>query len=288
MKIRVVFWACVCVLVVALATCAKKDKNAIENAELVVDYDLKSAQENIREPDRFVSAIVLSPSTKLYLEGRDENMHSIFSLKNNDIIEILLASNSDEPEANIKDETYFHAVYDSIDFWIPQSDIALASESAVVIFDSTLYEDSQLLTPKTEGLTKLRFGTVIARNLQQEDEELQPRESENIFYYDTSKKIVQSGFIKPGNTSDKEDDIEVLKIVEQLKVTTKAVARNDLFARAAKYNPSPLVKAALDDQMVEKLSYNYDEVVKNLQKQLYGVDVNELLTVDQSKDPFGN
>ena len=288
MKIRVVFWACVCVLVVALASCAKKDKNAIENAELVVDYDLKSAQENIREPDRFVSAIVLSPSTKLYLEGRDENMHSIFSLKNNDIIEILLASNSDEPEANIKDETYFHAVYDSIDFWIPQSDIALASESAVVIFDSTLYEDSQLLTPKTEGLTKLRFGTVIARNLQQEDEELQPRESENIFYYDTSKKIVQSGFIKPGNTSDKEDDIEVLKIVEQLKVTTKAVARNDLFARAAKYNPSPLVKAALDDQMVEKLSYNYDEVVKNLQKQLYGVDVNELLTVDQSKDPFGN
>ena len=293
MKIRVVFWACVCVLVVALASCAKKDKNAIENAELVVDYDLKSAQENIREPDRFVSAIVLSPSTKLYLEGRDENMHSIFSLKNNDIIEILLANNSDEPEANIKDETYFHAVYDSIDFWIPQSDIALASESAVVIFDSTLYEDAQLLSPKTDGLTKLRFGTVIARNLQQEDEELQqgeslPQESENIFYYDTSKKIVQSGFIKPGNTSDKQDDIEVLKIVEQLKVTTKAVARNDLFARAAKYNPSPLVKAALDDQMVEKLSYNYDEVVKNLQKQLYGVDVNELLTVDQSKDPFGN
>ena len=288
MKIRVVFWACVCVLVVALASCAKKDKNAIENAELVVDYDLKSAQENIREPDRFVSAIVLSPSTKLYLEGRDDNMHSIFSLKNNDIIEILLANNSDEPETNLKNETYFHAVYDSIDFWIPQSDIALASESAVVIFDSTLYEDAGLLSPKTDGLTKLRFGTVIARNLQQEDEELQQGESENIFYYDTSKKIVQSGFIKHGNTSDKEDDIEVLKIVEQLKVTTKAVARNDLFARAAKYNPSPLVKAALDDQMVEKLSYNYDEVVKNLQKQLYGVDVNELLTVDQSKDPFGN
>ena len=289
MKIRVVFWACVCALcalTAVLASCSKKDKNAIENTELVVDYDLKSAQENIREPDRFVSAIVLSPSTKLYLEGRDENMHSIFSLKNNDIIEILLANNSDEPETNFKNETYFHAVYDSIDFWIPQSDIALASESAVVIFDSTLYEDSQLLTPKTEGLTKLRFGTVIARNLQQEDEELQPGESENIFYYDTSKKIVQSGFIKHGNTSDKQDDIEVLKIVEQLKVTTKAVTRNDLFARAAKYNPSPLVKAALDDQMVEKLSYNYDEVVKNLQKQLYGVDVNELLTVDQSKDPF--
>ena len=288
MKIRVVFWACVCVLTAALASCSKKDKNAIESTELVVDHALKPAQETIPEPERFVSAIVLSPSTKLYLQGRDDNMHSIFSLKNNDIIEILLANNSDEPETNFKDETYLHAVYDSLDFWIPQNDIALASESAVVIFDSTLYEDAGLLSPKTEGLTKLRFGTVIARNPQLEDQEAEPQAYENVFYYDTSKKIVQSGFIKPGNTSDKEDDIEVLKIVEQLKVTTKAVARNDLFARAAKYNPSPLVKAALDDQMVEKLSYNYEEVVKNLQKQLFGVDVNELLTVDQSKDPFAN
>ena len=40
--------------------------------------------------------------------------------------------------------------------------------------------------------------------------------------------------------------------------------------------------------MVEKLSYNYDEVVNNLRKQLYGVHVDELLTVDQSKDPFAN
>ena len=295
MKIRVVFWACVCALcalTAVLASCSKKDKNAIENTELVVDYDLEGAQESIVEPDRFVSAIVLSPSTQLYLEGRDEKMHSIFSLENNDIIEILLAKNSDLPETNIKDETYLHAVYDSVDFWIPQSDIALSSESAVVIFDSTLYEDAQLLTPKTDGLTKLRFGTVIARNLQAEAQEqalveAQPQASENIFYYDTSKKIVQSGFIKPGNTSDKEDDIEVLKIVEQLKVTTKAVARNNLFARAEKYNPSPRVKAALEDQMVEKLSYNYDEVVKKLQKQLYGVHVDELMTVDQSKDPFG-
>ena len=297
MKIRVVFWACVCVLcafVAALASCSKKDKNAIENTEPVVELDLEGAQESVAEPDRFVSAIVLSPSTQLYLEGRDENMHSIFSLKNNDMLEILLANNSDEPEANIKDETYLHTVYDSVDFWIPQSDIALASESAVVIFDSTLYEDAGLLIPKTDGLTKLRFGTVIARNPQAEEQEqalveaqAEAQASENIFYYDTSKKMVQSGFIKPGNTSDKEDDIEVLKIVEQLKVTTKAVARNNLFARAEKYNPSPRVKAALEDQMVEKLSYNYDEVVKKLQKQLYGVHVDELMTVDQSKDPFG-
>ena len=286
MKIRVVFW--VFVLIVALVSCSKKNKNTIENTELVADLEEQSAQEPVPEPDRFVSAIVLSPSTKLYLQGRDNNMHSIFSLKNNDTIEILLANNSDEPETNVNNETYLHAVYDSVDFWIPQSDIALSSESAVVIFDSTLYEDSDLLSPKTDGLTKLRFGTVIARNPQPENQESVLPSYENIFYYDTSKKIVQSGFIKQGNTSNKEDDIEVLKIVEQLKVTSKAVARNELFARAEKYNPSPLVKAALDDQMVEKLSYNYEEVVKNLQKQLYGVHVNELLTVDQSKDPFAN
>jgi hypothetical protein len=276
MKIRVVFW--VCALIAALVSCAKKDKLSIENTE----------QEQISEPERFVSAIVLSPSTHLYLQGRDNNMHSMLSLKNNDTIEILLAKDSDEPERNLENQTFLHAVYDSVDFWIPQSDIALSSESAVVLFDSILYEDAGLLSPKTDGITKLRFGTVIARKPQTETQDSETQSYEKIFYYDTSKKIVQSGFIKHGNTSNKQDDIEVLKIVEQLKVTTKAVARNDLFARAAKYNPSPLVKAALDDQMVEKLSYNYEEVVKNLQKQLYGVHVNELLTVDQSKDPFSN
>ena len=286
MKIRVVFG--ICVLVAALGSCAKKDKSSIENTEPVVDFDLEAAQEPIPEPDRFVSAIVLSPSTKLYLQGRDKNMHSIFNLKNNDTIEILLANNSDQPATNLENETFIHAVYDSIDFWIPESDIALSSESAVIIFDSTLYEDAGLLSQKNDGLAKLRFGTVVAKNPQPQTQDSEPQSYENIFYYDTSKKIVQSGFIKQGNTSNKKDDIEVLKIVEQLKVTKKAVDRNNLFARAEKFNPSPLVKAALDDQMVEKLSYNYEEVVKNLQKQLYGVHVNELLTVDQSKDPFSN
>ncbi len=281
MKIRVVF--CLCVLAAALASCSKKDNVSIENP-----VDLEVIQEPISEPDRFFSAIVLAPSTSLYLQGRDKNMHSIFNLKNNDAIEILLAKNSDQAETNLENESFIHAVYDSIDFWIPESDIALSSESAVVIFDSTLYEDAELLSPKTDGLTKLRFGTVIARNPQPQPQGSELQSYENTFYYDTSKKTVQSGFIKQGNTSDKKDDIEVLKIVEQLKVTKKAVDRNNLFARAGKYNPSPLVKAALDEQMVEKLSYNYDEVVNNLRKQLYGVHVDELLTVDQSKDPFAN
>ena len=106
MKIRVVFG--ICVLVAALGSCAKKDKSSIENTEPVVDFDLEAAQEPIPEPDRFVSAIVLSPSTKLYLQGRDKNMHSIFNLKNNDTIEILLAKDSDRPEINLENETYIH------------------------------------------------------------------------------------------------------------------------------------------------------------------------------------
>ena len=284
MKNRVVFW--VCLLLVALVSCAKKDKITIENTETVDDVDLESSQEPIPEPDRFVSAIVLSPSSQLYLQGRDNNMHSILGLKNNDTIEILLEKDSDQPDRNLENGTYLHAVYDSVDFWIPESDVALSSESAIVIFDSPLYEDAALLSPKTDGLTKLRFGTIIARNPQPETQGTEPQSYENIFYYDSSKKIVQSGFIKQGNTSNKDDDIEVLKIVEQLKVTKKAVDRHNLFARAEKYNPSPLVKAALDDQMIEKLTYDYDEVVKKLQKQLYGVHINELMTVDQSKDPF--
>ena len=284
MKNRVVFL--VCVLLVAFTSCSKKNKITVEDTEPVVDVE--ALQEPVPEPDHFVSAIVLSPSTQLYLQGRDNNMHSILSIKNNATIDILLADNSDEPETNLENETFLHAVYDSVDFWIPENDTAISSESAVVIFDSTLYEDAGLLSPKTDGLTKLRFGTVIARNPQPETQGSEPQSYENIFYYDTSKKIVQSGFIKLGNTSNKEDDIEVLKIVDQLKVTKKATDRNALFARAEKYNPSPMVKAALDDQMIEKLTYDYDEVVKNLQKQLHGVHVNELLTVDQSKDPFSN
>lgn len=286
MKNRVVFL--VCALLVGFASCSKKNKITIEDTEIVDELVLESPQEVIPEPDRFVSALVLSPSTKLYLQGRDNEMHSIFNLKNNDSIEILLAKDSDEPDRNLDNGTYLHAVYDSVDFWIPESDIALSSESAIVIFDAALYEDAQLLSPKTDGLNKLKFGTIVARNPQSENQESESQSYEKIFYYDSSKKIVQSGFIKQGSTSNKEDDIEVLKIVEQLQVTKKAVDRNNLFARAEKYNPSPLVKAALDDQMVEKLSYNYEEVVKNLQKQLYGVHVNELLTVDQSKDPFAN
>ena len=78
----------------------------------------------------------------------------------------------------------------------------------------------------------------------------------------------------------------VSQVVESLKTTKKAVARNELFAKAAKYKPCKKVLAALNEQKVETKSYNYQEVLKSMQRMGFGVNVDELLTVDQSKDPF--
>ena len=83
-----------------------------------------------------------------------------------------------------------------------------------------------------------------------------------------------------------EDDIIVSSIVEELKVTARAVPRNELFAKAAKYNPGQKVLAALNEQKVEKNTYSYKQVLKSVKKMSYGVNVDELMTVDQSKDPF--
>ena len=107
-----------------------------------------------------------------------------------------------------------------------------------------------------------------------------------IFYYDTSEKSVREAFVSAESISEREDDIVVSQVVESLKVTTRAVPRNELFAKAARYKPCKKVLAALNAQKVEKKTYNYQEVLKSVQKMGFGVNVNELMTVDQSKDPF--
>ena len=262
-------------------SCKKKTQVIIETEE-VPEPEI----EIVSEPEKFINAIILSPSSNLFLKGRDEKMHSIFTLKNNDYVQILLENENENPVKIIEDKTYLHVVYDSLDFWIAESDVALCEKTAVTLFNITLYEDAQLETVKESGITKLKFGTLVALLAENEAVEAENKASEEIYYYDTSNKIVQSAFVKQGTISSRKDDIEVLKIVEALKVTKRAVDRNTLFARADKYNPSPSVKAALKEQTVEKITYNYDEVVKNLKKQLYGVNVDELMTVDQSKDPF--
>ena len=267
-------------MIISLFTSCKKKTQVIIEQEDVVEPEI----EIVSEPEKFLNAIILSPSSNLFLKGRDEKMHSIFTLKNNDCVQILLEN--ENPVRIIEDKIYLHAVYDFLDLWIAETDVALCDETAVTLFNITLYEDEKLETVKFTGITKLKFGTLVALISKDETSVTSNTASEEIFYYDMNNKIVQSAFVKQGSISSRKDDIEVLKIVEALKVTKRAVDRNTLFARADKYNPSPSVKAALKDQMVEKITYNYDDVVKNLKKQLYGVNVDELMTVDQSKDPF--
>nr|MCR4823073.1 hypothetical protein [Treponema sp.] len=111
-------------------------------------------------------------------------------------------------------------------------------------------------------------------------------QSVKIFYYDNELKCVQEAYLSSSAISSREDDIVVSQIAEELKITKRAVPRNQLFARAAKYKPCAKVLAALNSQKEEKRTYSYKEAVRNMQKMSFGVNVDELMTVDQSKDPF--
>ena len=74
--------------------------------------------------------------------------------------------------------------------------------------------------------------------------------------------------------------------VKQLRITKRATLRNEIFKRAAKYKPCLKVAAALDAEKTEKIENNYQDVLNALPGAKYKVNVPELLTVDQSKDPF--
>ena len=84
------------------------------------------------------------------------------------------------------------------------------------------------------------------------------------------------------------DDVEMAAIIEKLRVTARATPRNELLLRAEKPNPSPAMRKVLEGEKTEKLSYDYQEVLKSMPGSRYIVNVGELNTVDQSKDPFKN
>ena len=111
-------------------------------------------------------------------------------------------------------------------------------------------------------------------------------DSVKVFYYDLAKKSVQEAYVLSSSISTLKDDIVVSQIAESLKTTKRAVPRNELFSEAAKYKPCQKVLAVLNEQKVEKKTYSYQEVLKSMQKMSFGVNFEELLTVDQSKDPF--
>jgi len=261
--------------------------------------------------ESFVSGRVLSKKAGLCLLGRDSKMHSLIRLSAGDEISVLElkgiidtkfipdsqdeksneagAKNGESPasaesQESISGKEYVHVVYDNMDFWLEKSLIALNCESAVVIEKTYLYSDAALSERLDNGVNPLRFATLIA--IEKNTEMNENPQSVKVFYFDSGLNSVQEAYLSADSISSREDDIVVSQIAEELKVTKRAHPRNELFARAAKYKPCAKVLAALNSQKEEKRTYSYKEAVRNMQKMSFGVNVDELLTVDQSKDPF--
>ena len=276
----------------------------------------------VEEPEpveSFVNGKILSKKASLCLFGRDSQMHFVVKLSCGDDISVLeidgvidekfipdekedglenqkltnessvkrageqeFARDGEEKLLPPKGREYVHVVHDNIDFWLEKSVFALNCENAVAIEKTFLYSDSDLSQKIDSPQNPLKFAERIAVSL----EENAHSAATKIFYYDTKEKAVREAYVASSSISSRKDDIVVSQIAEELKVTKRAVPRNELFARAAKYKPCKKVLAALNSQKEDKVVNNYQEVLKSMQRMSRGVNVEELLTVDQSKDPF--
>ncbi len=192
------------------------------------------------------------------------------------------------PEPVIKGTEYVHVVHENMDFWLENTVFALNCENAVAIEKTFLYSDSTLTQKIDSPQNPLKFATRIAKSLEETEDGLATEnpEAAKVFYYDTKEKSVREAYVLASSISARIDDIVVSQVAEELKVTKRAVPRNELFARAAKYKPCKKVLAALNAQKEEKKTYSYQQVLKSVQRMNFGVNVDELMTVDQSKDPF--
>ena len=192
------------------------------------------------------------------------------------------------PEPVIKGTEYVHVVHENMDFWLENTVFALNCENAVAIEKTFLYSDSTLTQKIESPQNPLKFATRIAKSLEETEDGLATEnpEAAKVFYYDTKEKSVREAYVLASSISARIDDIVVSQVAEELKVTKRAVPRNELFARAAKYKPCKKVLAALNAQKEEKKTYSYQQVLKSVQRMNFGVNVDELMTVDQSKDPF--
>lgn len=192
------------------------------------------------------------------------------------------------PEPVIKGTEYVHVVHENMDFWLENTVFALNCENAVAIEKTFLYADSALSQKIESPQNPLKFAARIAKSLEETEDGLATEnpEAAKVFYYDTKEKSVREAYVLASSISARIDDIVVSQVAEELKVTKRAVPRNELFARAAKYKPCKKVLAALNAQKEEKKTYSYQQVLKSVQRMNFGVNVDELMTVDQSKDPF--
>ena len=191
-------------------------------------------------------------------------------------------------EPVIKGTEYVHVVHENMDFWLENTVFALNCENAVAIEKTFLYSDSTLTQKIESPQNPLKFAARIAKSLEETEDGLATEnpEAAKVFYYDTKEKSVREAYVLASSISARIDDIVVSQVAEELKVTKRAVPRNELFARAAKYKPCKKVLAALNSQKEEKKTYSYQQVLKSVQRMNFGVNVDELMTVDQSKDPF--
>ncbi len=264
-------------------SCSKNDSVPVEE---VVQVEVEAPL----PVETFLVGKILSKNASLCLFGRDSVMHPVIKLSGGSdvsileidgVIDLKSVPGKAEGDAEIN---YVHAVHENMDFWIETSVLAVNCENAVAIEKTFLYSDSALSQKIDSAQNPLKFSALLARA---KDE----NSSENpgavkVYYYDNALKSVQEAFVSSSSISTRKDDIVVSQIAEELKVTKRAVPRNELFARAAKYKPCQKVLAVLNEQKEEKKTYNYQEVLKSMQRMSFGVNVDELMTVDQSKDPF--
>ena len=270
--------------------------------------------------ETFVEGKILAKKGELCLYGRDFEMHPVIKLAAGAEISVLeidglidekfipekgeigleqtndsstLSGSADKSAQTSQNGIeYVHVVHENMDFWLDKSVFALNCENAVAIEKTFLYADPALTQKLESPQSPLKFAEKIAKAKDVDESETTPAaetknpDSAKIFFYDTREKSVRQAFVQVSSISTRKDDIVVSQIAEELKVTKRAVPRNELFARAAKYKPCKKVLAALNAQKTETQTNSYKEVLKSMQRMSFGVNVDELLTVDQSKDPF--
>ncbi len=229
--------------------------------------------------ESFAEGVILAPDAGLNLLGRDEEMHRISSISKGEVVKILQLNGMNVATSSVNDE-YYHCVYNNIDFWIYADYIAVNAVPALIIEKCDVFEEEAC---QGNPLATLNFASVIAASVPDEEKDVAA-----VFWYDSKEKKVLSGFTYLKNVSTYMDDVQVAAIIEKLRVTYRAVPRNELFKKAFSLNPSPKMKKILEGEQVEKIQYNYQDVIKALPGKRYQVNVGELNTVDQSKDPFKN
>lgn len=261
---------------VLLFSCGQK-KLPVETEEKTDDdfsIEIPEEPDRIQIEEKLLPSVVLSPNAGLNLLGRDNKMHRMKSLSSGNVLSAVEAGgelqliNLFSEEENAVPETYVRAVYDNVDFWVYADYVAADAEPAIIL--------------KTgDGL---KFSQIVAVSLRAQDDP----EMSLIYYFDSSLDKVCSKLIPSEDVSTYADDVEMASIIQKLKTTTRATPRNELFLKAEKLNASPAMKKKLDAEKTEKLSYDYQEVLKTMPGARYIVNVEELNTVDQSKDPFSS